>query len=217
MITNETYGTSTLPTSTVFPELSTFRGHQKNATFSGHEAIFSACCPQPCAIYNPKIEINSCHSNHSHPDHWRDTNHLSHVHASDEDQMRDATQSPQLVLGPKLLAKAAKSSQLGRLALDFDADFPYNVGSGYCWSLRNSGNWYEYPYDWYKHPFILSFILRKKIALALLNQSGWNCQWSCPWIQQHHEIRDQWQTSNTSEVSEECTVVTTFDLETFLW
>lgn len=57
----------------------------------------------------------------------------------------------------------------------------------------------------------------KKIALALLNQSGWNCQWSCPWIQQHHEIRDQWQTSNTSEVSEECTVVTTFDLETFLW
>ena len=162
MITNETYGTSTLPTSTVFPELSTFRGHQKNATFSGHEAIFSACCPQPCAIYNPKIEINSCHSYHSHPDHWRDTNHLSHVHASDEDQMRDATQSPQLVLGPKLLAKAAKSSQLGRLALDFDVDFPYNVDSGCCWSLRNSCNWYEYQYNWYKNPFILSFILRKK-------------------------------------------------------
>lgn len=53
-----------------------------------------------------------------------------------------------------------------------------------------------------------------KNALVLLNQSGWNCQWSCPWItQQHDEILDQSQTSDASEVC----VVTTFDLETFLW
>lgn len=119
--------------------------------------FFPHVSPQPCAIYNPTIEINSCHSYHSHPDHCRDTNHLSHVHASDEDQMRDATQSPQLVLGPKLLAKAAKSSQL---ALDFDVDFPQDADSGCCWSLRNSCNWYQY--NWCNDPFILSCILRKK-------------------------------------------------------
>lgn len=59
-----------------------------------------------------------------------------------------------------------KLRSLHSLAGWLDFDFPYNVDSGCCWSLRNSCNWYEYQYNWYKNPFILSFILRKKNCLG---------------------------------------------------
>ncbi len=207
MIANEGYGSSTLPTST-FSERSTSRTSKK-CSFQWPWSIFFRMLPQTmCYLQTHVWDQFPPLISQPPPRIRRDTNHLSHMHASDEDQMRDATQRPQLVLGPKLLATWSCWSlhSLAGLA---------TIGSWFrCWSLRNSCNWYQY----YKYSeVILSYC-----------HSSWEQILPCRfWTSLSGFVNDgapeslssimkYWISHKPHRPVKNAHVVSTFDLETFL-